>query len=137
MGRKKKNKKRENKEVFSETLEKKQITKGDIFYADLGTNVGSEQNGTRPVIVIQNNIGNKHSKTLIIVPLTKIITNKVKQPTHCIITPTNNLKHYSVALTEQIRVIDKSRLKTKLGKLNKNQIKDLDNSIMIALDLKG
>lgn len=118
-------------------MEKKQITKGDIFYADLGTNVGSEQNGVRPVIVIQNNIGNKHSKTLIIVPLTKIITNKVKQPTHCIITPTNNLKHYSVALTEQIRVIDKSRLKTKLGKLNKNQIKDLDNSIMIALDLKG
>ena len=107
-------------------MEKTQITKGDMFYADLGTNIGSEQNGTRPVIIIQNDIGNKYAQTAIIVPLTKIIANKVKQPTHCIISPTDNLKHYSVALTEQIRVIDKSRLKTKIGRLNDTQIKDLD-----------
>ena len=114
-----------------------EITKGDMFYADLGINVGSEQNGTRPVVIIQNDVGNKYAQTAIIVPLTKIITNKVKQPTHCIISPTDNLKHYSVALTEQIRVIDKSRLKTKIGRLNKNQIKDLDKAIIIALNLKG
>lgn len=118
-------------------MEKTQITKGDMYYADLGTNVGSEQNGTRPVVIIQNDVGNKYAQTAIIVPLTKIITNKVKQPTHCIISPTDNLKHYSVALTEQIRVIDKSRLKTKIGRLNKNQIKDLDKAIIIALNLKG
>ena len=79
----------------------------------------------------------KYAQTAIIVPLTKIITNKVSQPTHCIISPTDNLKHYSVALTEQIRVIDKSRLKTKIGHLNKSQIKDLDKAITIALNLKG
>ena len=111
-------------------MKKTQITKGDMYYADLGTNVGSEQNGTRPVVIIQNDVGNKYAQTAIIVPLTKIITNKVKQPTHCI-------KHYSVALTEQIRVIDKSRLKTKIGHLNKSQIKDLDKAITIALNLKG
>lgn len=108
-----------------------------MFYADLGTNIGSEQNGTRPVIIIQNDIGNKYAQTAIIVPLTKIIANKVKQPTHCIISPTDNLKHYSVALTEQIRVIDKSRLKTKIGRLNDTQIKDLDKAIITALNLKG
>lgn len=63
-------------------MEKAQITKGDMFYADLGINVGSEQNGTRPVVIIQNDVGNKYAQTAIIVPLTKIITNKVKQPTH-------------------------------------------------------
>ena len=118
-------------------MKRTQITKGDMFYADLGTNVGSEQNGTRPVVIIQNDVGNKYAQTAIIVPLTKIITNKVKQPTHCIISPTDNLKHYSVALTEQIRVIDKSRLKIKIGHLNKSQIKDLDKAIIIALNLKG
>ena len=118
-------------------MEKAQITKGDMLYADLGINVGREQNGTRPLVIIQNDVGNKYAQTAIIVPLTKIITNKVKQPTHCIISPTDNLKHYSVALTEQIRVIDKSRLKTKIGRLNKNQIKDLDKAIIIALNLKG
>ena len=123
--------------TWREIMKKTQITKGDMYYADLGTNVGSEQNGTRPVVIIQNDVGNKYAQTAIIVPLTKIITNKVKQPTHCIISPTDNLKHYSVALTEQIRVIDKSRLKTKIGHLNKSQIKDLDKAITIALNLKG
>ena len=54
-------------------MEKAQITKGDMFYADLGTNVGSEQNGTRPVVIIQNDVGNKYAQTAIIVPLTKIM----------------------------------------------------------------
>ena len=129
--------KRKEKKTWRENMKKTQITKGDMYYADLGTNVGSEQNGTRPVVIIQNDVGNKYAQTAIIVPLTKIITNKVKQPTHCIISPTDNLKHYSVALTEQIRVIDKSRLKTKIGHLNKSQIKDLDKAITIALNLKG
>ena len=133
----KEQKEKKRKKTWREIMEKTQITKGDMYYADLGTNVGSEQNGTRPVVIIQNDVGNKYAQTAIIVPLTKIITNKVKQPTHCIISPTDNLKHYSVALTEQIRVIDKSRLKTKIGHLNKSQIKDLDKAITIALNLKG
>ena len=113
------------------------VKRGDMFYADLSPVIGSEQGGVRPVLIIQNDIGNKYAQTAIIVPLTKIIANKVKQPTHCIISPTDNLKHYSVALTEQIRVIDKSRLKTKIGRLNDTQIKDLDKAIITALNLKG
>lgn len=116
---------------------KKKIKKGDIFYADLGTNFGSEQNGIRPVIIIQNNIGNKHGNTVIVVPLTGIIKGKVKQPTHYIVCPTDNLKQYSIALTEQIKVIDIRRLSTKVGHLRDYQIKELNNAIMIALDLKG
>ena len=111
--------------------------RGDVFWADLSPVIGSEQDGVRPVVILQNDIGNKYAQTAIIVPLTKIIANKVKQPTHCIISPTDNLKHYSVALTEQIRVIDKSRLKTKIGRLNDTQIKDLDKAIITALNLKG
>lgn len=117
--------------------QERKIFRGDIYYADLGVNVGSEQNGTRPVIIIQNDIGNKYSSTIIIVPLTKIISGKVKQPTHCIIPPCDNLKHYSVALTEQIRAIDKQRLKTKVGHINKTRMQELDKTLLIALELKG
>ncbi len=107
------------------------IKRGDMYYADLGTNVGSEQNGTRPVVIIQNDVGNKYAQTAIIVPLTKMITNKVKQPTHCIISPTDNLKHYSVALTEQIRVIDKSRILDYIGYLdNANEQNNVINSYL-------
>ena len=111
----------------------------DIYYADLSKNtVNSEQGGIRPVIVIQNDIGNKYSPTLIVLPITSEI-KKENMPTHCILHRSikNGLKVDSMVLAEQIRVIDKSRLKTKIGHLNKSQIKDLDKAITIALNLKG
>ena len=91
------------------------VKRGDMFYADLSPVVGSEQGGVRPVIIIQNDIGNKHSPTVIAAAITSQ-TGKNKLPTHIEIGSQNNgLKADSVVLAEQIRTIDKSRLKEKIG----------------------
>ena len=92
----------------------------DIFYADLSKNtIGSEQGGLRPVIVIQNDTGNKYSPTVIVLPITSEI-KKINLPTHCILhkTKSNGLQKNSMVLAEQLKSIDKSRLKEKLGYLD-------------------
>jgi mRNA interferase MazF len=91
------------------------IKRGDVFYADLSPVVGSEQGGVRPVLVIQNDIGNKYSPTIIIAAITSQI-NKAKLPTHVEITGQEyGLPKDSVILLEQIRTIDKKRLREKIG----------------------
>jgi len=103
------------------------VKRGDIFYADLSPVIGSEQGGIRPVLIIQNDIGNKYSPTVIIAAITSQI-NKAKMPTH--IELSNNeygLSKDSVILAEQVRTIDKKRLKEKIG--------HLDDSLMIQIDL--
>ena len=112
------------------------ITRGDIFYANLDGTIGSEQSGIRPVIVVQNDIGNKYSPTTIIVPLTKKVRLKINQPTHFWINPFGNIRFDSIVLTEQIRVIDNSRLKEKIGVMNNKAMQEIDNKILIALGLK-
>lgn len=112
------------------------ITRGDIFYANLDGTIGSEQSGIRPVIVVQNDVGNKYSPTTIIVPLTKKVRLKINQPTHFWINPFGNIRFDSIVLTEQIRVIDKSRLKEKIGVMNDKAMQEIDNKILIALGLK-
>ena len=112
------------------------ITRGDIFYANLDGTIGSEQSGIRPVIVVQNDAGNKYSPTTIIVPLTKKVRLKINQPTHFWINPFGNIRFDSIVLTEQIRVIDKSRLKEKIGVMNDKAMQEIDNKILIALGLK-
>lgn len=87
------------------------ISKGDVFYAELDGAIGSEQKGNRPVIIVQNDIGNKYSPTTIIVPLTKKINNKTRIPTHLNLKSSNYIKYDSTILAEQIRTIDKSRIK--------------------------
>ena len=114
----------------------KNITRGDIFYANLDGTIGSEQSGIRPVIVVQNDIGHKYSPTTIIVPLTKKVRLKINQPTHFWINPFGNIRFDSIVLTEQIRVIDKSRLKEKIGVMNNKAMQEIDNKILIALGLK-
>lgn len=114
----------------------KNITRGDIFYANLDGTIGSEQSGIRPVIVVQNDVGNKYSPTTIIVPLTKKVRLKINQPTHFWINPFGNIRFDSIVLTEQIRVIDKSRLKEKIGVMNDKAMQEIDNKILIALGLK-
>ena len=92
----------------------------DIYYANLSKNtVQSEQGGIRPVIIIQNDIGNKYSPTVIVLPITSEI-KKENMPTHCILhkTDKNGLEVDSMVLSEQIRVIDKSRLLNKIGYLD-------------------
>lgn len=91
------------------------IKQGDIYYADLSGNKFSEQGNIRPVLIIQNNIGNKYSPTTIIVPLTTEI-KKANMPTHAVIEKNGTgLQHDSMALCEQVRTIDKRRLKDRVG----------------------
>ena len=98
------------------------VKRGDMFYADLSPVVGSEQGGIRPVLIIQNDLGNKYSPTVIAAAITSQ-TNKAKLPTHIELGEnTSGLKSNSVVLAEQIRTIDKSRLKEKIGHIDDNQI---------------
>ena len=112
------------------------INRGEIYYANLDGTIGSEQSGVRPVIIVQNDVGNKYSPTTIIVPLTKKVRLKINQPTHFWINPFGNIRFDSIVLTEQIRVIDKSRLKQKIGIINKKTMQEIDTRILIALGLK-
>ena len=112
------------------------VKRGDMFYADLSPVIGSEQGGIRPVLIIQNDLGNKYSPTVIAAAITSQ-TTKNKLPTHIEIdSKTYGLKTDSVVLTEQIRVIDKSRLKQRIGIINNKTMQEIDNKILIALGLK-
>ncbi|MBR2289682.1 MAG: type II toxin-antitoxin system PemK/MazF family toxin [Clostridia bacterium] len=103
------------------------IKRGDMFYADLSPVVGSEQGGIRPVLIIQNDTGNKYSPTVIAAAITSQ-TGKAKLPTHIEISSSDNgLKSDSVVLAEQIRTIDKSRLKEKIGHIEDGKIMDKVN----------
>lgn len=104
----------------------------DIFYADLNHSVKAEQSGIRPVIIIQNDVGNKYSPTVIVLPVTSEI-KKADMPTHCILhkSEKNGLDVNSMVLAEQIRVIDKSRLKNKIGYVDDvKEQNDILNSYM-------
>ena len=114
------------------------IKRGDMFYADLSPVVGSEQGGIRPVLVIQNNTGNKYSPTVIVSAITSQL-NKNKLPTHIELnTEKFGLKSDSVILAEQIRTIDKSRLKEKIGHIDDNNIimNQINNALGVSFGLE-
>lgn len=112
------------------------VKRGDIFYADLSPVVGSEQGGVRPVIVVQNNVGNKYSPTIIIAAITSQI-NKARLPTHVEISaPHFGLPKDSVVLLEQIRTIDKKRLREKIGKFNDDMMDQIDEGLKVSLGFK-
>ena len=112
------------------------IKRGDMFYADLSPVVGSEQGGIRPVLIIQNDLGNKYSPTVIAAAITSQL-NKNKLPTHIEIDSSEfGLKSDSVILTEQIRTIDKSRLKEKIGHIDdENVMNRINNAIGVSFGL--
>lgn len=110
------------------------INKGDIYYASLDPIVGSEQNGTRPVVIIQNDIGNKYSPTVLVAPLTSKVKSKRSLPTHVLI-DSNHIKRNSIVLLEQIRVLDKSRLISYLDSLSETEIKKLDVGIIKSFNI--
>ena len=111
------------------------VKRGDIFYADLSPVIGSEQFGVRPVIVIQNDIGNKYSPTIIIAAITSQI-NKAKLPTHIEINaPDYGLPKDSVVLLEQIRTIDKRRLREKIGNFDDDMMDNVDECLKISIGL--
>ena len=111
------------------------IRRGDIYYADLRPVVGSEQGGVRPVLIIQNDIGNRHSPTVICAAITSRM-NKAKLPTHIEL---NAVRYHmvkdSVILLEQLRTIDKVRLKDKICHLTPEQLALVNEALKISLDL--
>ena len=111
------------------------IKRGDIFYADLSPVVGSEQGGIRPVLIIQNDVGNRHSPTVIAAAITSQI-NKARLPTHIELGARSyGLSKDSVILLEQIRTIDKTRLKEKMGRLDESLMQRVDNAIAVSFGL--
>ena len=111
------------------------IKRGDIFYADLSPVVGSEQGGLRPVLIVQNDVGNKYSPTVIAAAITSRV-GKTKLPTHIDIHADRvGLARDSVVLLEQIRTIDKKRLREKMGHLDDNMMNAVNNAISISFGL--
>lgn len=112
------------------------VKRGDIFYADLSPVIGSEQGGVRPVLIVQNDIGNKYSPTVIIAAITSQI-NKAKLPTHIEISSAEyGLNKDSVILLEQIRTIDKRRLKEKIGHISDELMDKVNEGLNISFGLK-
>ena len=113
------------------------VRRGDMFYADLSPVIGSEQGGVRPVLVIQNDTGNKYSPTVIVSAITSQL-NKNRLPTHIELGSQEfGLKSDSVVLAEQIRTIDKSRLKEKIGHIDDNRIMNrINNALGVSFGLE-
>ena len=111
------------------------IRRGDIYYADLSPVVGSEQGGIRPVLIVQNNIGNRFSPTVIAAAITSR-QSKANLPTHIPLNSgTSGLAKDSVVLLEQVRTIDKRRLKEKMGAIDQNAMNAVNNAISISFGL--
>ena len=111
------------------------IRRGDIYYADLSPVVGSEQGGIRPVLIIQNDVGNRHSPTVIAAAITSQI-NKARLPTHIELGARSfGLSKDSVILLEQIRTIDKRRLKERMGRLDDRLMQRVDDAIAVSFGL--
>ena len=108
------------------------IKRGELYYADLSPVIGSEQGGVRPVLVVQNNVGNKYSPTVIVAAVTSQIT-KAKIPTHIELSVECGLTKDSVLLLEQIRTLDKRRLKEKIGSLDDNRMQRVNEALLISL----
>lgn len=112
------------------------IRRGDIYYADLNPVIGSEQGGKRPVLIISNDIGNKYSPTVIIAAITSRVHTKAKLPTHTAIEDFDGLSKNSIILLEQIRTIDKKRLKEHIGILDNQHLFTADKALLISLGLE-
>ena len=111
------------------------MRRGDIYYADLRPVIGSEQGGIRPVLIIQNDVGNKHSPTIICAAITSKM-NKTKLPTHIeLSTEKYDMDKDSVVLLEQLRTIDKKRLKDKVCHLDAQIMQKVNRALMISLEL--
>ena len=112
----------------------KPIRRGDIFYANLNPAIGSEQADIRPVLIVQNNIGNRYSPTIVIVPITCIL-KKSCLPTHVIIPSSSGIEIDSMALVEQIRTIDRSRFREYIGRINSRIQSKVDAALAVCVGL--
>ncbi len=111
------------------------VKRGEIYYADLSPVVGSEQGGIRPVLIVQNDVGNRHSPTVIAAAITSRL-DKAKLPTHISLEASScGLQKDSIVLLEQIRTLDKKRLKDRMGALDASAMNRVDNAISISFGL--
>lgn len=118
-----------------ELIETMTVHRGEIYYADLSPVVGSEQGGVRPVLIVQNDVGNKHSPTVIAAAITSQ-RDKAKLPTHIEVNGAGcGLSKDSVVLLEQIRTLDKKRLKEKMGQLDNTAMNQVNNALSISFGL--
>ena len=113
----------------------KTIKRGDIYYAELNPVIGSEQGGTRPVLIISNDIGNRHSPTVIVAAITSRVHTKAKLPTHTANRDFEGLNKDSIILLEQIRTIDKKRLQEYIGMLSESEMARVDKALAISVSL--
>ena len=113
-----------------------EIKRGEIYYADLSPVIGCEQGGIRPVLIIQNNVGNKYSPTVIVASITSKVGVKAKMPTHYFVNTESGLEAPSVVLLEQIRTIDKKRLDSYIGHLSDTHINCIDKALAISVGLQ-
>jgi len=111
-----------------------QISRGDLFFANLSPVVGSEQGGIRPVLIIQNDVGNRYSTTVVVAAITSQVGTKKPLPTH-IALGSSLLAKSSIVLLEQIRTIDKIRLGKYIGKLDKKHMKGIDRALSISVGI--
>ena len=107
--------------------------RGDIYFVKLEAGVGSEQNGARPVVILQNDVGNKFSPTVIVASITSRVGIKAKLPTHYFINTEDGLQAPSIILLEQIRTIDKKRLDSYIGHLSQKNIDGVNEAVLISL----
>lgn len=113
------------------------VKRGDIFYADLSPVVGSEQGGVRPVLIVQNDTGNRHSPTVIAAAITSQM-GKAKLPTHIgLSAQSSGLPKDSIVLLEQIRTLDKKRLREKMGRADSAVMEQVDAAIAVSFGLSG
>ena len=109
--------------------------RGELYYADLGTGIGSEQNGYRPVVIIQNDVANRHSPTTIVAAISTQIKTKANLPTHYYLKLGSGLVQSSMVMLEQIRTVDKTRLVQYIGKLSEGELKGLNHALAISIGL--
>lgn len=111
--------------------------RGDMYYADLGRGIGSEQEGYRPVLILQNNTGNKYSPTVIVAAISSKVDAKAKLPTHYLLQAENGLELPSLVLLEQLRTIDKKRLGAYIGHLEEKHIRKINHALAVSVGLNG
>ena len=109
--------------------------RGDMYYADLGRGIGSEQEGYRPVVIIQNNTGNRYSPTVIVAAISSKVDAKAKLPTHYLLEAESGLELPSLILLEQLRTIDKRRLEKYIGRLEEKHIRKINRALAVSVGL--
>jgi len=115
-------------------MNSKTVKRGEIYYANLNPVVGSEQGGSRPVLIVSNNVGNKHGPTVVVTPITCVLKKKLL-PTHVLIPQSVGLEVDSLALAEQIKTLDRSRLGEFVGRINSTIQAEIDNALAVCVGI--